>query len=315
MAKLRRGLTMRKYKTKKFHICCTFLGLYTLMAAFSCQKAPQLPDLNTISWIQKHGYQSEEVFPITTTGKIPGPQIEVSIGNKSENILLDLSSFGLILKENAFKNLDFEPQRMASSIIGNTEMLLEEGFINNISILGVTYPVIYSSILKHTNNPFKSKGIIGRIFFLNSRMTLDINNKILAFTTQTKQAISEIVSSSEIIPIDLSNQSGPKNGLIKFHGSINGKQTMMTITTRSKKSQISPELAGSLSEKPTGNYFQIDTLKIGNKIFTDLKCDIKDDQLQMEPESAEPLHFSLGLDIISKIILTIDFVDEIMVIE
>ncbi len=315
MEKLNRTSMVKKYTTKKNNALFIFLWIYLIITVPACQKAPQFPDLTAIPWIQKYGYQNEEIFSITTTGKIPGPQIEVSIGKKSQNFLLDLSSFGLVFKENAFKNLDFEPQRMASSIIGDTEMLLEEGYVHNVSILGNSYPILYSSVLQYANVPFRQKGVVGRTFFLDGRMTLDMSNKILAFTSQPKQPLSEIVSSSETIPIDLNNQSGPKNGLIKFHGLINGERILMTITTRSEKSQISPELAETLSKKANSNYFQIDILKLGNTTFTDLKCNIKDDQLQLEPESTEPLHFSVGLDVIDKIVLTIDFVDKKMAVE
>jgi len=315
MEKLNRTSMVKKYTVKKINVLFIFLWICLIITVPACQKVPKLPDLTAIPWIQKYGYQNEEVFSITTTGKVPGPQIEVSIGKKSQNFLLDLSSFGLIFKENAFKNLDFEPQRMASSIIGGTEMLLEEGYVHNVSILGNLYPILYSSVLKHSNVPFRQKGVVGRTFFLDGRMTLDMRNKILAFTMQPKQPLSEIVSSSEIIPIDLSNQSGPRNGLVKFHGSINGKQILMTVTTQSKNSQISPELAESLFEKSSTDHFKIDTLRLGDKIFSDIKCNIKDDQLQIEPEGIEPLFFSVGLDIICKTIITIDFVDEIMVIE
>ncbi|MCK4715329.1 MAG: hypothetical protein KAT54_00845, partial [Candidatus Marinimicrobia bacterium] len=144
----------------------TYLKFYLLLIGFlllaSCTKEPALPDLALIPWIESHGYQKTEIFPVIISRNVSGPQVKVSVNHESHYLLVDFNAINLILRENTYKNVNFEPQRMSSRITETIDMLFEEGYLHDVSLLGRNYPILYVSIIKQYSAPFKAKGVIGR---------------------------------------------------------------------------------------------------------------------------------------------------------
>lgn len=277
----------------------------------NCENTQELPDLNSISWIQKYEYQEGEIFPIKIGSKA-GLKIPVSIENHQQYFLLDLICDRVIINDVPSKKLNFEPQRMSTYFLGNTEILLEEGYVHNVKILGQNIDILYCSILRNSNHSVDAEGVVGRNFFLNGRMTIDATNKIIAFSERQENKLSSFANT---IPFKLNDATGKKRGLIKFYGEIENHRVLMTINPAYTFSQISPEfLKYNLSKTANRNY-EVEKIKIGSKIFENINCKIKDDQLLLEADSDEPIHFTAGMDIISQVVLTIDFNEERILIE
>jgi len=295
-----------------FKICFLFIALLPLV---SCTKEPALPDLALIPWIESHGYQKTDLFPVITSRNVSGPQVKVSVNHESQYLLMDFNAINLILRENTYKNVNFEPQRISSRITETSEMLFEEGYLHDVSLLGRSYPVLYVSIIKHSSAPFKAKGVIGRNFLVDGQLTLDMQNKILAFSNEPEYSLNDLFTDSLLVPINLSRNHNDNHGLLKFFCYINGAKYPATLSTHNSMTLISPELADMFSQKHNAQKVTVSSLKIGDKMFTDVNCLVSDELLTLEPENPEAINLVIGMDLISQCLLTIDFINGRMVIE
>ena len=292
---------------------CFLISSLLLLA--TCTKEPALPDLALIPWIESHGYQRSELFPVTTSRNVSGPQIKVSVNHKSQYLLMDFNAIDLVLRENTYKNVNFEPQRMSSRITETSEMLFEEGYLHDVSLLGRDHPILYVSIIKHSSTPFKAKGIIGRNFLIDGQLTLDMRNKILAFSAEPEYPLNDLFNDSLLIPINLNRNSDDNLSLLKFFCYVNGTKYPATLSTHNSMTLISPELADTISRKRNAQKVTVGSLKIGDKTFTNVNCFVSEELLTLEPENPETLDLVIGMDLISQCLLTIDFINGKMVIE
>jgi len=289
------------------------LSVFLLLAA--CTKEPALPDLTLVPWIESHGYQKTELFPVITSRNVSGPQVKVSVNHKSQYLLMDFNAIDLTLRENTYKNVNFEPQRMSSRITETSEMLFEEGYLHDVSFLGRDYPILYVSIIKHSSAPFKAKGVIGRNFLVDGQLTLDMRNKILAFSTEPEYSLNNLFTDSLLVPINLNGSSDDNHGLLKFFCYINGAKHSATLSAHNSMTLISPELADTISRKHNALKVTLSSLKIGDKMFTDVNCEVSEELLTLEPENPETINLVIGMDLISQCLLTIDFINGRMLIE
>ena len=309
---------MKSYNKILSHILIIVVYIFlSSMLFFNCERRNSKLDLSTLSWIDQYGYNSEEVISANIRGRIPGPKIPVTIGTETHFCMIDLSHFGLILKDNAFDEMSFEPQRIVSLGEGDGEMMLEEGFLTNCTIFGQDYETLYSAMLKSSNIKIPSSGLVGRNFLLGGRITFDLSNNVLSYSKRTLPSLSEISKSGQIIKIDLSDENLGNTGLIKFSGTIKGRPICMTLNTRSRHSLISPELVREIAgEKQAGKkFFALDSLYVGDYLFLDQVCELNPEQLTLEPRYKEPIHLSIGLETLQDIIATIDFNEELFMIE
>ena len=297
----------------------TYLKFYLLLIGFlllaSCTKEPALPDLALIPWIESHGYQKTEIFPVIISRNVSGPQVKVSVNHESHYLLVDFNAINLILRENTYKNVNFEPQRMSSRITETIDMLFEEGYLHDVSLLGRNYPILYVSIIKQYSAPFKAKGVIGRNFLINGQLTLDMQNKILAFSTEPEYSLNDLFTDSLLVPINLNRNSDDNHGLFKFFCYISGTKHLATLSTHNSITLISPELADTLSQKRNAQKVTVGSLKIGDKMFTNVNCEINEELLTLEPENPETINLVIGMDLIIQCLLTIDFINGKMLIE
>lgn len=291
---------------------CYLLVGFLFIAA--CTGEPALPDFATILWIESYGYQASEIFPVISSRTVPGPQVKVSVNHKSQYLLLDFNAIDLVLRENIFKDANFEPQRMSNRIGETGEILLEDGFLHDVSLLGTNYPILYVSIIKHSSVPFKAKGVIGRNFLIDGQLTLDMQNKLMGFSSEPEHAPGALFADSMLVPINLNRNSDDNRGLLKFFCYINGTKHQAILSTRSATTQISPDLAELLSGKRNAPKITVESLKVGNKLFFDVPCRINKDMLTLEPENPEPIDLILGMNLISRCVLTIDFINSLMLV-
>jgi hypothetical protein len=298
---------------KNYLKICLLLTVLLLFAA--CTKEPALPDPSLIPWIESYGYQQSELFPVITSRNVSGPQVKVSVNHESQYLLMDFNAINLTLWENTYKNVNFEPQRMSSRITETREMLFEEGYLHDISLLGRDYPILYVSIIKHSSDPFKAKGVIGRNFLIEGQLTLDMRNKILAFSTEPEYSLSDLFTDSLLVPINLNRSSDDNHGLLKFFCYINGAKHLATFSTHNSITLISPELADTLSQKHNAHKVTVSSLKIGDKMFTNVYCEVNEELLTLEPENPETINLVIGMDLISQCLLTINFINGKIVIE
>ncbi|MGC9363641.1 MAG: hypothetical protein ACP5FZ_03625, partial [Fidelibacterota bacterium] len=173
------------------------VGSFVLLV--SCAGDPELPDLSTIEWIGKYGYEPQELFPVVTSPKIPGPRIKVTVGSESRYLLIDPNSSDLLIRENAFRNADFEPQRMSNHLTETNELMVEEGYLHEVAFLNFEFPIVYASMIKQSSRPVPVSGIIGRDLLGDGRLTIDMPHKILAFSPEPAAAPANLAADSNLV--------------------------------------------------------------------------------------------------------------------
>lgn len=280
----------------------------------SCTGDPELPDLNTIEWITRYGYTNQEIFPLVTSAKIPGPRVKLSVGSESRYLLIDPNSTELLIRENAFRNADFEPQRLASHLIGTNELMVEEGYLHNVSFFNFEFPIAYACMIKQSSTPFPVSGIIGRDLLGDGRLTIDMRNQILAFTQQPAVALENLAADSHLVAFTLNRGASDTGGLLKLPCFVNGNRCLATLDTQHAQTQIGTGLARAISSKTPKNSIAI-SLRIGALEINDLKCDINDDLMTLEPENAAVIDVIIGMDVISQSLVTIDFGDRLILFQ
>lgn len=293
----------------------TYVTFLLLMLPAACSREPALPDLTSIPWIQQYGYGHDELFPVISGKTVPGPQIRVTAGNERQFLLIDVNTIDLFIKENAFPDADFEPQRMSNRLIENNELMVEEGYLHNVKLLNADFPILYAAMIKQSSRPFHPKGIVGRNFLVNGQMTIDMPNKLLAFSTNPSTSLSETDDDSSIVTFNLRHLDNDHNGLLKFHCRVNHETVLATISTQVFTTRISSELARRIIPDKTPRKIGIEFIEIGSRKFHKISCCVNHDLITLEPENAETIDIVIGMDIISQSLWTIDFINKRLRVE
>ncbi|MDO9548800.1 MAG: hypothetical protein Q7J65_07565 [Candidatus Marinimicrobia bacterium] len=290
-------------------------ALLILLFFAACTNEPALPDLSTIPWINEYGYNSSELFPIKSGGQVPGPQVKVSVNTEIQYLLIDVNTIDFLVRENTFRDVNFEPQRMSNRISETSEMMFEEGYLHNVSFLNMDFPILYVSMIKRSSVPFRARGIIGRNFLVDGQLTIDMQNKIFAYSANPAVSLRNLTADSNLVDINLKLRNSDHLGILKFYCHINKIKYLATLSARHNTTQISAELAQAITGKTSNRTAVIESLKIGHREFFGIKCEINNDLMTLEPENSEAISSIIGMDVLNQCLWTIDFINGWMVIE
>ncbi len=282
------------------------------LVLFSCEQFESKLQPDKIAWISQKGYNPENVVKMRAKGKVPAPEIQVGINSQSHWLALDITQPYLILKENEFNLTNFAPTRIVSIVQGNNEMLMEDGYIKNISILGTDYDETHCSLLKSSSRKYHCKGLIGRNYYKNTVLTMDFKNSALAFADDDK--IQPLPNSSKI-PLVFKNTENLDYQTPYFYGTIDSVKVLMSLNTCDRFSEISPELAQELNYDIDQEYVKIKELQVQQFRTTSLKCKINENLLYSSPKGDEILEFSVGLDVLQDRLVTINMPDSCFYLE
>lgn len=288
--------------------------LILLFALAGCSSGEKEIDISSIRWVQDFGYSADQVFHFNVSGKVPGPQIPVYINDEKIYMLVDFLFDYMIIKENRIKGVNFEPQRINTKMFLGSEMMFEEGFIHNVKFLGKEYSDLYILALKKSDLPFKPDGIIGKNFFSNSVLTIDYQNRLFGIREGHLGIPAGITERYRAIKFYMDSAPTGYTTCLKLNGSIDGTNSVITISTFFSMSTISPEIVKSITGNRTPSIYTIDTLKIGDWIFTGIKCVVEERQLDISPESSDFIHLTLGVDFIKDKILTFSSTDSLILL-
>jgi len=292
----------------------TSLTFLILLLVAACTNEPTLPDLSTISWIDDYGYNSRDLLQFKSSGRVPGPQVKVSVNTETQYLLIDVNTIDFLIRENTFRDVNFEPQRLSNRISETSEMMFEEGFLHNVSFLNMDYPILYVSMIKSSSDPFLARGIIGRNFLVDGQMTIDMQNNIFAYSTNPAVSLNDLTADSNLVEINLKLRNTDPLGLLKFYCTINGANYLATLSTRLNTTQISADLASLITGKKSNLKADIESLKIGSREFSGITCDVNNDLMILEPENSEFISIIIGMDVVGQCLWTIDFINGWMLI-
>jgi hypothetical protein len=143
-------------------------------------------------------------------------------------------------------------------------------------------------------------GLVGPDAIPGTRFTLDYQTEMLAVSTSRVEVVP-----SGFVALSLTHSSRHPR-LILAMGGVNGRAVLMEFDTGASRTNIDAQLARELALPEAPNGVRIDTLGIGPLVFAVPSAKV-DSKSGIDPTLTPPLLLSVGSDILSQIILTVDY--------
>lgn len=278
-------------------------GIFRLVLfVFICVCIARTDAQSTVNWRKPLKYQSDELFPITI-GKYGYPYIRVKINSDEFDLVWDTGNMsGLTLSTGLAERLNLP-------IIGKSKSYDSEGNVVgeyrtfNVGELGF-FNIVRKDIRAHEFSHSALEGLVGPGFILDRRFTIDYINRTIA--------ISSSRLPTESVDTTLSMVRSPKfPALILVFGLINDQKVLIEIDTGKSRTVVDPELAARLDLPKTSNGYRIDEVKIGHYAFEVASAKEKSFR-GISDGLPEPIRLGIGSDILSEIILTVDYPRKIL---
>jgi len=276
-------------------------------------------DITKLGWFDDFGYSRENLFPLYMSSGSKYPQVEISIGGRKVKLLIDFLFNDIIINERLIKSSEFEAQRIYTKIFLSKEMMFEEGYLHDVEIFGVNYPLLYILLLKKSDMKLNSDGIIGKRFFTDKIVTLDFKNGIIGIKDNVNGMNIQTLQDSGYrivrFVFDRSAHTELVNAL-KIKGKIRDKEIYLTFSTLFDESLISPELVNLLTGRIyTKHRFVIDTLTIDGLILSKEDLIVNDKVMDLSYTTEDLIHICLGCDVLKDKVATISLSDSLLIIK
>ncbi|MFQ5605487.1 MAG: hypothetical protein ACE5HS_19635 [bacterium] len=256
-------------------------------------------------WLQRFHYQSGEVFPVEI-GDFGYPYVSVKINSAAVNLVWDTGNMSELTLSRELADRWQLPVTGESKSYDSAGNVIGTFRTFRIDSLFVFHKKWQNVRAREFTNP-KLNGLFGPRFVLGKRFTLDYRNKLLA------------VSSSPIPPPNsmenalLMVRSPEFAGLILVYGFVNRKKVLMEIDTGKSRTVVHPALAETLQLQSAANGFQIEEIRLGDFRFTVASAKVKSFQ-GISKGLPQPIQLGLGSDILSKFVLTVDYPQNIVLL-
>ncbi len=258
-----------------------------------------------IPWQQDLGYSTNDIYPISI-GKYGVPYVTVSVNGQKLNLVWDTGNMaGLTL------NSDIA-ERMKLPIIGESKSFDSSGeVIGTFNVFNVSELIAFGEVWTEVpTQEFRTSdfvGLIGPRFVLNKRFTLDYRNKVIAIS---KTPLLRGSKADGVLPLI---QSPQLQGYILVRGSVNGRKVLMEIDTGKSRTCVDPSLVVFDKLPEAENGYRLNEVKIGPYSFS-VPSAKQVDFKGVSEGLPEPILLGIGSDILSQVILTVDYSRQVMIV-
>jgi hypothetical protein len=248
-------------------------------------------------WREIFSYSPQEVFPIEV-GTYGYPFIQARIRDLDLALAIDTGNMqGILISPKIAGKLKLETsggiRRLDSA--GNPVGTFKQFQIDQIQMLGKSWR--NQSAME--NNNTRLNGLIGPKY-LGSRFSLDYRLRVLA------------VSDSAIDPENISVQplemvrSERNPLLIIVRGQVGKRPVLIELDTGKSRSTLDPSLAAELGLPQTLGGYRLEDLRLGGLSFAVANAKAVDFS-GISGDLEEPILVGAGSDILSKVVLTVDY--------
>ncbi len=264
----------------------------------SYQSSPQ--------WIQLLNYNRNDIYSIKIDSKYGFPFVSIQLNGKKIDLMWDTGNMSRLAVTEEFAN------ELELPVITQTNSYDSEGNLRGSSSV---YRVDTIELFDQTWKNFRAVefdhpeilGLAGPYFVKGKRFTLDYKNELIAITDNPLPQNH----SGEQFPLV---RSSKHELLIITYTEVNGHRVLSEIDTGKSRSVIDPRFAKKLGLIELEDGYKIEEVKIGAHTFmiSSAKATKFDGISEGLPEK---IQLSIGSDILSELLLTVDYNERVMMVQ
>lgn len=258
----------------------------------------------TVEWQHALSYKPDELFPVSI-GKYGLPYIKVWINGQEQTLVWDTGNMsGLLLSTRVAQELKLPviAERKHYDSDGTEVGTYKAYRVGQLRVFGKGW----AGEQAHEDRR-DLDGLIGPRYVLGKRFTLDYKSNTIAISeTPLPQETPTVLK----LPMILSTQH---EGLILVRGFVNGREVLIEIDTGKSRTVVDPFLANLLRLPKTATGYRIEEVTFGPYKFA--VASAKEVSFKgISQTLPEPIMLSVGSDILSQVILTVDYPQRVVVI-
>ncbi len=273
---------------------------FSVCGAVSCRERQK-----RVHWQEKLEYSSNEIFPIKI-GNYGYPYVQVIINDQELEMAFDTGNISglLVAPETA--------DRLSLSSVGESQHYDSSGeVIGTFRVFKVpklkVFDMVWIEERAHERTGSGLIGLIGPRYVYGKRFTLDYQSRVIAVS---ESPLPRVEGEHSIFPLI---ESESLKGLIVIRGLVNGEQVLIEIDTGKSRTCIDSALIKKIDLPEVERGYRIDKIQIGPysfKVASAKKVSFRG----MSDDFAEPILLGIGSDILSQLVLSVDYSKRIVMI-
>lgn len=272
--------------------------MMTMLAFGYSSNAGTAQDETELQWAKKYSFDPSEVFPLEI-GALGFPYIECEIDGSSITMLFDTGNItGVFLGSKAAQRIGLlktgELVRRDSS--GNRVGAFAAYTASKMTVFGKKRSDV--GILQRDEERFE--GAVGPRFVMEGRFTIDYGNRLIGVASTPLPEKEDDQYDLELVP----NDRYP--GMIVAKGSVNGRTVLIQFDTGKSRSVLDPKLVEELRLPQDEQGALIREIKLGSLTFSVNSAKMLSLH-GLSREYAEPVLLGIGSDILSQVVLSVDY--------
>jgi len=274
--------------------------IFLMCGVEGCRKRQQ-----RVNWQEEFEYRSDEIFPIKI-GKYGYPYVQVIVNGQELEMAFDTGNMSGLLVAPETAN------RLSLSSVGESKHYDSSGeVIGTFRVFEVPELVVFDKVWAeeqaHEHTGSGLVGLIGPRYVYGKRFTLDYQNKVIAVSESPLPRIEQENITFPLI------QSKDHEGMIIIRGEVNGQQVLIQIDTGKSRTCIDSALVKKIDLPEVERGYRIDEIQIGPysfKVASAKKVSFRG----ISDDLAEPILLGIGSDILSQVVLSVDYSKQIVMI-
>jgi len=274
------------------------LGVPWFVLCQGCQSA-----IDPVQWGKDHHYGVDETVPIKMS-RHNFPLVPGKINTKDVNIFFDTGNFfGLQIGPGLARTLKLKPSgnERKNYASDGTYRYSQKGYcVESLSVFRTAFKNI--EMFEMTDDTFEAS--VGVQDLGEERFTLDYKNHLMGMS---RRPFDEEGIDINEFPL-IGNET--LRGMIVIEGQVNGIETLFQIDTGKSRTTIDEGLIVRAGLRESHSLFQqgykVDLITLGKKSFS-VECAKVANFKAISQGYPKPILVGIGADILSRIVLTVDY--------
>ena len=258
---------------------------------------------DAVEWGKEYRYRADETVPIKM-GPHHFPLVPGKINDEDVRVFFDTGNFfGLLIGPDLVQTLKLKPsgnERKNYASDGTYRYSQKGYWVDRFTVFRTELKNI--EMFEMANDTFEAG--VGVRDLLGGRFTLDYQNRLMGISHRPFERSGTDVDEFPLI------WNEALRGMIVIEGQVNGIATLLQIDTGKSRTTIDEDLIARAGLKENQTLFQkgyrVDRISLGRKSFS-VECAKVADFKAISKGYPGPILVGVGADIISRIVLTVDY--------